>query len=181
MTRHATVLLGALVLTAIALAPAAAAPVVYIGTLLGDNEVPPVTSTGSGMVAVSYDRASHVLTVNVSFSGLQGTVTAAHIHCCVAGPGINAGVATQVPNFPGFPLGVSSGIYANTFDMSMATSYNSSFVTSQGSVAQAEAALTDGMGRRGAYFNVHSSVFPGGEIRAYLFEKPVFANGFESP
>ena len=179
MTRHATAMLGLLLLSGLAIAPAMAAPVVYTGTLLGSSEVPPVTSPGRGTVTVTYDPITRAMTHNVGFSTLLGTVTAAHVHCCVAGPGNNAGVATQTPTLPGFPSGISSGTYTSTFDMSMASSYSASFVTSQGSVAQAEAALIDGMGRGGAYFNVHSTAFPGGEIRADLFEKPVFANGFE--
>lgn len=180
MTRYVTATLGVMLATGFALDPARAAPVVYTGTLLGSNEVPPTASTGSGTVGITYDRATHIMTINVNFSGLSSTTTAAHIHCCVTSPGTNAGVATQTPSLPGFPSGMTAGVYANTFDMSLASSYNSAFVTSQGSVAQAESSLVDGMGRGGAYFNVHSTSFPGGEIRANLFEKPVFANGFES-
>ncbi|MFZ2237285.1 MAG: CHRD domain-containing protein, partial [Dokdonella sp.] len=180
MTNHTTTILSALVLTGLAIAPAIAAPVVYNGTLAGGSEVPPVNSAGTGTVTITYDPITHAMTHNVNFSGLLGTVAAAHIHCCTAGPGSSAGVATQTPTLPGFPTAVNAGTYTNTFDMSLASSYNTSFVTSQGSVTQAEAALTDGMGRGGAYFNVHSTSFAGGEIRADLFEKPVFANGFDS-
>ena len=182
MTTNTTTILGALVLTTgLAIVPAMASPVVYTGTLAGGSEVPPVTSPGTGTVTITYDPMSHAMTHNINFSGLLGIVTAAHVHCCVNGPGINTGVATPMPTLPGFPSGVNAGTSNNTFDMSMPNSYNASFVTSQGgSVALAEAALTNGMGRGGAYFNVHTSQFPGGEIRADLFEKPVFANGFDS-
>lgn len=175
-----TKILGALVLNGLAMALAMASPVVYTGTLSGSNEVPPVSSPGSGTVTLTYDPITHAMTHNVGFNSLLGTVTVAHIHCCVAGPGFNVGVATQTPTLPGFPNGVSSGTYANTFDMSISASYNSSFVTAQGGVPQAEAALINAMGRGGAYFNVHSSQFAGGEIRANLFEQPVFVNGFDS-
>ena len=180
MKTFTTTLSGALVVAGLAITPAMASPVVYTGTLAGGSEVPPVTSPGTGTVTVTYDPVTHAMGYNVSFSGLLGTVTAAHVHCCVAGPGSATGVATQTPTLPGFPSAVSAGTYTNTFDMSQTGSYNASFVTSQGGVAQAETALTGGMGRGGAYFNVHSTSFPGGEIRADLFEKPVFANGLDS-
>ena len=108
-------------------------------------------------------------TVNVSFSGLTSGTTASHIHCCVAPPG-NAGVATTTPTFPGFPLGVTAGTYNQTFDMTAATSYNPAFVTANGGVAAAEAALFAGLQTGQAYLNIHTSMFPGGEIRGFLQE-----------
>jgi len=72
--------------------------------------------------------------VEISFSGLTGTTTASHIHCCEATPGANANVmvATTTPTFPGFPLGVTSGSYDQTFDLTNAGSYNPDFITAHG-------------------------------------------------
>jgi hypothetical protein len=41
-------------------------------------------------------------------------------------------VATTLPTFAGFPLGVTSGTYINTLDLTLASSYNPAFVTANG-------------------------------------------------
>jgi hypothetical protein len=176
-----SVLLAPLLLAALlAAAPASAAPVVFQATLSGANEAPPNASTGSGTVTVTYDPATFLMTLAMDFTGLSGTTSAAHIHCCVAGPGINVGVASTTPSFPGFPNGVSAGVYANTFNLDAPASFNPAFIVANGgTVPGARAALLDGMGRRGAYFNLHTSVFPGGELRADLAEVPIFASSFD--
>lgn len=138
-----------------------------VGNLTGAAENPPNASSGTGVATVTYDSVAHSMTVTVSFSGLVGTTTAAHIHCCVDAPGV-VGVATPTPSFPGFPAGGFSGTYQQTFDLTQAASYNPAFVTAQGSVAAAEAALAGGLASGRAYFNLHTSVFGGGEIRAFL-------------
>jgi hypothetical protein len=164
----------------LAAAPAAAAPVVFQATLSGANEAPPNASTGSGTVTVTYDPATFVMTLAMDFTGLTGTTTMAHIHCCVAGPGNNAGVASTTPSFPNFPNGVSAGTYTREFNLDAPASFNPSFIAANGgTVPTARAALLDGMGRRGAYFNLHTSVFPGGELRADLAEVPIFASSFD--
>src|SRR5262245_47911374 len=65
-------------------------------TLTGPNENPPNNSLGIGTGFVDIDSTAHTFRVSVTFSGLTGTTTMAHIHCCVTPPGI-AGVATTVP------------------------------------------------------------------------------------
>lgn len=118
--------------------------------------------------------------VSASFTGLGGTSSASHIHCCTTAAGTgSAGVATQLPSFSGFPLGVNSGTYANTFDMTLASNYSAAFVTASGSVALALDRLLKGMGNGTAYFNIHSIWFPGGEIRGNLFEPGIFRSGFD--
>ncbi len=139
----------------------------FVGSLSGSAENPPSGSPGTGSATVTYDPTTHLLTVDVSFSGLLGLTTAAHIHCCVAPPG-NAGVATQVPTFLGFPLGVTSGTYAHTFDLTQAASFNPSYVTASGGLAEAEAALASGLANNMAYLDIHTNLFPGGEIRSFL-------------
>ena len=111
--------------------------------------------------------------INVTFSGLSSNVTSAHIHCC-APLGTNAGVATTVPAFPLFPLGVTSGTYSSAvFDLTQPLIYNTTpitgFVDMQGGLAQAEAALITGIQAGQTYLNIHTSMFPGGEIRGQLF------------
>ena len=142
--------------------------------LSGANEFPSNGSLGTGTASVTWDDATHMMTVSVSFSGLTGMTTASHIHCCVSPMAAipTAGVATTIPSFAGFPLGVTSGAYLNTLDMTNASSYNPGFVTANGDVAGAEAALLAGLHAGTTYLNIHTSVVPSGEIRGFLVEAP---------
>ncbi|MCB2019266.1 MAG: CHRD domain-containing protein [Burkholderiaceae bacterium] len=166
-------LAAALLACAVAL-PVAAAESVYYADLSGANESPPNASPGTGWARVTIDFGSTTMRVEASFSGLLGTSTASHIHCCTASPDSgNAGVATQTPTFVGFPLGVTSGSYDNTFDMTLAGSYNAAFITANGGTpGSAFDALTAGLDANRAYFNLHSSEFGGGEIRGFLHPVP---------
>jgi hypothetical protein len=127
------------------------------------------------MGTITLDMDLSTMRVQATFSGLAGTVTAAHIHCCTAAPGTgNAGVATMLPSFNGFPMGVSAGSYDQTFDLSLSGSYNPAFITNNGgTVALAMNALVLGMEAGKAYLNIHTSQFPGGEIRGLLPATPV--------
>jgi hypothetical protein len=146
---------------------------VYTFTASGPNENPPNASPGTGFGTVTLNLAIHMFTVNLSFTGLTGTTTASHIHAPVTTPGGTAGVATQTPTFSGFPLGVTSGTYNNTFDMTLASTWNPAFVTaSGGTVAQAESVFVTAVQNGNAYLNIHTSTFGGGEIRGFLLPVP---------
>ncbi|MBV6324765.1 CHRD domain-containing protein [Duganella violaceipulchra] len=142
----------------------------YTAMLTGPKEAPPNSSTGMGAAFVKFDAASHVLEVDVAFGGLLGTTTAAHIHCCTDTPNTGtAGIATETPTFGGFPLGVTSGAYSNTYNTSLAASWNPAFLSSHGgTTAGAESAFAAGLASGAAYLNIHSSLYPTGEIRGFL-------------
>jgi len=149
-----------------------ASPLTYVATLSGGGENPAVDSPGTGSATVTYDSTTHLLGVEVTFSGLTSGTTASHIHCCVAPPG-STGVATTVPTFAGFPLGVTSGTYVNTLDLTSLSSFNPAFVSAHGGTAAgAEAALAAGLADGMAYLNIHTANFPGGEISGFLVEVP---------
>jgi hypothetical protein len=153
---------------------AQAAQLQYTVTFSGPNEFPANTSPGIGFGLVDYDDVAHTLSLQVTFSGLQGTTTASHIHAPTTAPFFqNAGVATVMPAPAGFPLGVTSGSYSGTLDLTQASSYNPAFVTANGgTTAGAEAALTAAIAGGEAYWNIHSSSFGGGEIRGFLVPVP---------
>jgi hypothetical protein len=155
-------------------ATAASAALIYTATLDGPSEFPPSASPGTGSATVTYDDLAHTLRVEFVFSGLLGTTTAAHIHAPTAAPLTGtAGVATTTPTFPGTPLGVTSGSYDQTFDLSLATSFNPVFVTANGgSAAGAEAALVAALAANKAYLNIHTTQYGGGEIRGFLTQVP---------
>lgn len=170
--KRETILAGALLSFAVAL-PAAAHEVVYFADLSGPAESPANASPGTGTAQVTFDLDLATLRVAFSFSGLTGITAASHIHCCTAVPGtLTAGVATQTPTFVGFPLGVTFGTYDQTFDMTLASSYNPAFVTAQGSIGNAFNALAAGLDGGNAYLNIHTDKFPGGEIRGFLHPVP---------
>jgi hypothetical protein len=144
--------------------------ITFSANLSGPAESPPNASPGTGFATVTLDDAAHTLAVNATFSGLLGTTTASHIHCCTAVPGTGtAGVATQVPSFVGFPLGVTSGDFSNVLDLTMASSWNPAFITANGGTTTgAEMALRTGLLAGDAYYNIHSTFAMGGEIRGFL-------------
>jgi hypothetical protein len=155
---------------------ARAATTTLVADLSQANEVPQTGSPGTGTATVVLDAIAQTLAVNVTFSGLTSGTTASHIHCCLASPfqpNMNVPVATTVPTFPNFPLGVTSGTYSMTFDLTQASTYNPAFVTGQGgTVAGAEAALETALLAGETYLNIHTTMFPGGEIRGFLSAVP---------
>jgi hypothetical protein len=155
-------------------ASANASILTYEAIMSGPAESPANASPGTGLGLVDYDNVAHTLHVHVDFSGLVGTTSASHIHAptAVALTG-TAGVATTTPTFAGFPLGVTSGTYDNVLDLTLASSYNPSYVTANGGTpASAELALTTAIADGKAYWNIHTSTFPGGEIRGFLLPIP---------
>lgn len=151
-----------------------AAPISYFALLSGPNEAPPNASPGIGWALVTIDTDAHTMAIEAAFSDLMGLTTAAHIHCCTMTPGDGtAGVATQTPSFIGFPLGVTAGVFANVYDTLDAATYRAGFITANGGTAAgAEAALALGMADGKTYFNIHTNVFSGGEIRGFLQPVP---------
>ena len=173
---HLTRMLGALAAALLmSSSPVIAHPITFLGTLSNAGEPPEAAgSPGTGSVKVILDDDTFTLEVHASFSGLLGNSSAAHIHCCTSLAGVgNAGVATPVPSFPGFPLGVKSGTYDQSFDMTQASSWNPAFISANGgTTASAFAAFSTGINAGEAYFNIHSEVSPSGEIRAFLQAVP---------
>ena len=148
------------------------AATIFATTLTGAQETPPNASPGTGSAIVTLN--GNLLTVSESFSGLiGGAAAAAHIHCCSA-----AGVASSVAvPFPGFPAG-ASGTYNQTFDLTLAATYQGAFLTaSGGTAALAEAAIIAGLNSGLTYANIHDLQFPGGEIRGQLAAVPEPSTG----
>jgi hypothetical protein len=116
--------------------------------------------------------------VQVSFSGLTSGTTASHIHCCLPAPfqNTNQPVGTTTPTFPGFPLGVTSGTYDQTFSLLADSTYNlvgvppgnvgNMFLGS--SAATAEPVFLAALLAGETYLNIHTLNFMSGEIRGLL-------------
>jgi hypothetical protein len=102
--------------------------------------------SGTGSMTGSIDTVSHQLSWNISWSGLSGTETVMHFH----GPALpNANAGVQV-NF-----GAISG--------TTSPSVGSTAIT-----ALQEADLLAGLW----YVNIHTDLFPGGEIRGQVVPEP---------
>ncbi|MBX3389183.1 MAG: CHRD domain-containing protein [Phycisphaeraceae bacterium] len=142
----------------------------YEAFLDGPSESPPNASPGTGFATFDFDTVLHTMKMHVEFTGLIGTTTASHIHAPTAVPfSGTAGVATTTPTFAGFPLGVTSGIYDITLDLTLASSWNPAYITANGgTTAGAESAFMASIAAGKAYLNIHTASFPGGEIRGFL-------------
>lgn len=144
----------------------------FAAFLDGPSENPPVASPGTGFALVTWDTVAKTYRVEVNWEGLISPTTVAHIHCCIDPPG-NVGVATPTPSFPGFPAGVMEESYDMTFDATLASSFRAGFITANGGTPEtAAAALLAGLQSGRAYFNIHTSLFPAGEIRGFFAQVP---------
>jgi len=130
-----------LLVTVLLAALATASAQSYTVSLDGLQEAPPNASPGIGSGTLTLTGTT--LAWNINFSDLIGTTTAAHIHGPAA-VGVNAGVLLDLTP----PLGVTSGAMVGSSTASAATIN----------------AMNDGL----AYVNVHTSNFPGGEIRGQI-------------
>src|SRR5918993_195433 len=117
----------------------------FTATLTGAQQVPAVSSAGTGTGTVTLNTAENQITVNLTFSGLTSNANAAHIHGAAAA-GANAGVLFDFTSVT--PAATSGTIPQQTFAITPAQ------------VAELKAGLY--------YFNIHTSNFGGGEIRGQI-------------
>jgi CHRD domain len=128
----------------IALAGSAIAATGLVATLSGAQEVGPNASPGIGNGIVVIDNAGTSLTYSVPFGGLVAPVTANHFHR--AAFGVNGPVIFGI----GQCIGLFSGTLAGTWP------------------AMTPVQVSDMIA--GLYYlNIHTTAFPGGEIRGQLF------------
>lgn len=145
--------------------PAAAHTLVFSTPLTAEGNPSPAT----GVATITIDEHALTMQVAASFQDLQTPATMAHIHCCQPSP-TNSGVA--IP-FGDFPTGVTSGSYSKLIDLNLAGSWSSGFLAAHGgTTAGAFDALLEGLEYGEAYFNLHTSGRPAGEIRGYLAAVP---------
>jgi large repetitive protein len=115
------------------------------GTLSGAQEVPANSSTATGSVSGSLNLATGALSLRINVSGLSANITVAHIHNNAAGS--NGPVAVDL-----IPAVITNGVNSGNFT---------------GIVTLTAAQIRQlYLGR--LYVNIHTSNFPGGEVRAQL-------------
>jgi hypothetical protein len=134
-------------------------------TLIGYLEVPAVSTGASGSFEATIE--DEALSYRLSYSGLEGSVTQAHIH--FGQRSVNGGVSiwlcgtTASPGPAGTPTCPASGTVTRTVGPADVVG-----PAGQGIAAGEFDEIVAAIGAGRAYANVHSSMFPGGEIRAQL-------------
>lgn len=165
MKRFASCL--ALALTMLVSSVAQGAVITYSTILSGPAEAPPNASPGIGSATLVIDDIAMTMNLDMSFSGLLAGVTAAHLHCCTGAP--LAGTAGVAVGLGGFPVGVTAGVYSQVFNLADAATYNAGFLAAHGgTVDAARMFLLERIADHESYLNIHTSAFPGGEIRGFL-------------
>ena len=134
--------------------------------LNGYEENPDISTVASGSFKASVDEDAQTITYELTYSGLEGDVLQAHIH--FGKPAINGGISvflcSNLGNGPaGTPTCPQSGTVARTVPASDIIG-----PVAQGIEAGNLAELVAAMRAGSTYANVHSSKWPGGEIRAQL-------------
>lgn len=114
-------------------------------SLTGAQEVPPVVTAGTGNAVLSVNFATGALSGAVSFTGLSSAAVAAHIHEGAAG--VNGLII--------IPLTGGIGLTNGTWTVPAGT------VMTAAQLAELRAG--------GLYVQIHTVMFPAGEIRGQLF------------
>ena len=134
--------------------------------LIGYQENPDVSSAATGSFEVRIDDAAQTLEYELGYSGLEGSVLQAHIHFgkrAVNG-GISVFLCSNLGNGPvGTPACPQSGSVERTVGAADVIG-----PAGQGISAGEFAELVAAMRAGATYANVHSSIWPGGEIRAQI-------------
>lgn len=147
------VLLAAVLSTAF-VAAASAATVNYTATLSGKREIPPTDSKGKGKLMATFDTKTKEFKYTLTFDGLSGPATAAHLH----GPAThkeNAGV--MAPLGEKSPASPVSGTVTLTDDQAKALQSHK------------------------IYVNVHTAANPAGEIRGQVYARRAHPKQMATP
>ena len=116
--------------------------------LSGLAETSPNASPATGFGQIVLNPAQTQITVDENWSGLTAPATASHIH----GPATTSQNAGVLFGFSGVPAATSGSIPTQVFNVTAAQVSD----------------LLNGLW----YFNIHTSTYPGGEIRGQVYLVP---------
>lgn len=126
--------------------------------MTGAQETPAVPTTALGSMDVFYSKETRILTYTVRWSGLSDSVSAMHIHGLApigfAAPVIQNIVAASNSIFPQKTAGKFTFLKSGTLSGTLLAD----------GVLIKEQDLLNGQ----FYINIHTSVYPGGEIRGQI-------------
>ena len=136
--------------------------------LEGFQEVPAVSSQASGKFRAHIDRHTNAITYELSYEGLEGDVTQAHIH--FGQKSVNGGISVFLcSNLGNGPVGTQlcpaapATIYGTIQAADVGAGAGAQGIAA-GELTELIEAIREGV----AYANVHSTKFPGGEVRGQI-------------
>lgn len=131
-------------LSAALISAASAATVNYTARLSGRSEIPKTDSKATGKMEAEFDTTSKMLNYTLTFDGLSGPATVAHIH----------GPATRAQ---------SAGVLVPLGDKNPTSPITGSVTLNDDQVKYLRSSKL--------YVNVHTAANPGGEIRGQIIGK----------
>jgi len=131
--------------------------------LTGYEEVPAISSTGTGELRLKVDEDSQLIEYELSYENLEGTTTtASHIH--LGQKSVNGGVIAFFCGGGGKPACTpGSGTFSGTIIPTDVIG-----PTAQGLAAGEFAEVLKALRAGQIYVNVHTNKHPGGEIRGQV-------------
>lgn len=141
----------------------------FTADLSGYEEVTPKSTAGTGSFKLTVPKTG-MIEYELSYSGLEGEVRQAHIH--FGQPGVNGGIivflCTNMGNGPNGdePACPQSGTVKGSFDAADIVGPADQGIAG-GELDEALAAIRSGM----TYANIHTVLYPAGEIRGQVMEK----------
>ena len=137
------------------------------GALSGYEEVPAVSTSASGKFRAVVTPSENGFTYKLTYSALEGDVTQAHIHLGQAG--VNGGISVFFcSNLGNGPAGTQACPPGPATVEGTIEAANVIGPASQGIAAGELEELMRAIRGGVTYANVHSSKFPGGELRSQL-------------
>jgi CHRD domain len=146
----------------------------FSARLTPNQEAPVVSSAASGKFTAVIDDAAQTISYELSYEGLEGTITQAHIH--FGQVGVSGGISmwlcgtTASPGPAGTPVCAGAGLPAPVAGTVSGTLLPLQVTgpASQGIAPGQFAEIVAAIRKGNAYANVHTSIAPGGEIRGQL-------------
>ena len=131
--------------------------------LSGYEEVPAISSTGTGTLRLKVNDDSQLVEYDLSYENLEGTITSAsHIH--LGQKSVNGGVMVFFCGGGGRPpCTPTSGTFSGTF-----SAVDVLGPAAQGIAAGEFAEVVQAIRAGQVYVNVHTNKHPGGEIRGQI-------------
>ena len=158
-------LLGVVVTTAVAVAGGRSS---LRAELNGYNEMPLTLSTpGNGSFHAAINRSEQTISYRLTYADTEGTVQQAHIHFgreFVSG-GVSAFLCTNLGNGPAGTQACPAAPATVTGEIGPADVIGPA---GQGIAAGQFDELADAMRSAATYANVHTTLYPGGEIRGQI-------------